>query len=100
MNARAVWSLALLLCAGADLRGAEFFVAPNGRDTSPGTREQPFATIQRAEQAVAPGDTVQVRGGVYKMQEAQIGKRKSIYAYITSLDKSGTPEKPITYRAY
>src|SRR4051794_26347414 len=100
MNARAACSLFLLLCAGAHLRGADFYVAPTGRDTNPGTLEQPFATIQRAQEAVAPGDTVLVRGGTYKMREAQIARRQGIYAYITSLDKSGTPEKPITYRAY
>jgi hypothetical protein len=100
MNAPAACSILLLLCAGAHLRAAEFFVAPAGRDTNPGTLEQPFATIQRAQEAVAPGDTVLVRGGTYHMQEAQIARRKGIYAYITSLDKSGAPEKPITYRAY
>src|SRR3954462_16029165 len=100
MNASAACFLSLILCASARLPAAEFFVAPTGRDTNPGTLEQTFATIQRAEQAVAPGDTVQIRGGTYKMQEAQIAKRKGIYAYITSLDKSGTPERPITYRAY
>jgi hypothetical protein len=93
-------TLVLLIAVGhAHLPAAEFFVAPTGQDTNPGTLEQPFATLQRAEQAVSPGDTVEVRGGTYKMQQAQIGKREG-YAYITSLDKSGTREKPITYRAY
>ncbi len=100
MHTRAALSIALLICAGAHLRAAEFFVAPAGRDSDPGTLEQPFATIQRAQEAVAPGDTVFLRGGTYHLQEAQIAQRKGIYAYITSLDKSGTPEKPITYRAY
>lgn len=89
-----------LLIHGIALHAAEYFVAPGGHDTNPGTLEQPFATIQRAQEAVVPGDTVQVRGGTYQMQEAQIAKRKGIFAYITSLDQSGTQEKPITYRAY
>lgn len=101
MNARAsCCSLALLLLTGASPRAADFFVAPTGRDTDPGTLEQPFATLQRAQEAVAPGDTVLVRGGMYRMQEAQIARRKGPYAYLTALDKSGTAEKPITYRAY
>ena len=62
--------------------------------------EKPFGTIRRAQKAAAPGDTVFIRGGTYRMQEAQMAQRKSIFAYITVLDKSGAPGKPITYRAY
>jgi hypothetical protein len=79
---------------------AEFFVAPAGDDAQPGTEAKPFATVQRAQQAVAPGDSVSIRGGTYRLTEAQIAKKKSIFAAITCLDKSGAPGKPITYRAY
>jgi hypothetical protein len=34
------------------------------------------------------------------MTQAQLARRRGLYARITVLDKSGTPEKPITYRAY
>lgn len=62
--------------------------------------EKPFASVQRAQRSVAPGDTVLIRGGTYQLKESQIARRKGIFASITVLDKSGTPEKPITYRAY
>ncbi|NBW88082.1 MAG: hypothetical protein EBR23_14950, partial [Planctomycetia bacterium] len=51
-------------------------------------------------EAVAPGDTVYLRGGTYLMNEGQIAKREQIFAYVTLLDKSGAPGKRITYRAY
>jgi hypothetical protein len=88
------------LITGANVCAAEFFVSPTGRDSDPGTLEKPFASVQRAQDAVAPGDIVYVRGGTYVMNENQIARRKGIYAYVTYLDKSGTPDKRIKYWAY
>ena len=79
---------------------AEFYVATTGDDANPGSQSQPFATVQRAQDAVAPGDIVLIRGGTCHMTEAQIARRKGIFAYITYLDKSGTPDKRINYWAY
>jgi hypothetical protein len=52
---------------------AEFAVAPNGDDNAPGTLAQPFATLERARDAVraaiaggAGATTVWIRGGVYE----------------------------------
>ena len=90
--------LARLLTAAAG--AAEFFVAPAGDDGNPGTLERPFATIQHAQAAVAPGDTVFIRGGTYVMKESQIAKKERIWAYVHFLDKSGTPDKRINYWAY
>ena len=59
----------------------------------------PFATIQRAQRAVAPGDTVIIRGGVYRMRPDQIAREERIFAYVTLLDRSGEPGRPIRYRA-
>ena len=92
--------VALLLAPPVALRAAEFFVAPGGNDASPGSQAQPFATIQRAQKAAEPGDTVFVRGGTFHMTESQIARRKRIFAYIMYLDKSGLPGRPITYRAF
>jgi hypothetical protein len=44
---------------------ATYYVAPGGSDAHPGTLAQPWATIQKAADTLAPGDTVLVRGGVY-----------------------------------
>ena len=88
------------LFAVGQLAAAEFYVAPQGDDAGAGTLAAPFATIQRAQEAVAPGDTVLVRGGTYVMSEAQIARKERIFAYGTLLDKSGRPGKRIQYWAY
>lgn len=93
--------LCLLLPAMAlPARGTEFYVSPAGSDGGAGTLQSPFATVQRAQEAAAPGDTVFIRGGTYRPTEAQIAYRKGIFAHITHLDKSGQAEKPIRYWAY
>lgn len=82
------------------IHASVFYVAPNGTDTNPGSINMPFATIQKAQDAVKPGDTIYIRGGAYQMQENQIAKKEKIWAYVTCLNKSGTPGKPINYWAY
>ncbi len=92
----------VLLTASAStaMAGMSWYVSPTGDDSSDGSLEQPFATVQRAQQAAAPGDTVFLRGGTYRMTEAQIARRRGIFARLVVLDKSGTSGQPITYRAY
>ena len=86
--------------APLSLAAREFYVAPNGSDTAAGTQTAPFATVQRGQQAAEPGDTVWIRGGTYRMTEAQIAGEEGAYACVTYLTKSGTPEKRINYWAY
>ena len=43
-----------------------YYVAPGGSNANPGTLAQPFKTIAYAASLVQPGDTVLVRGGVYR----------------------------------
>jgi hypothetical protein len=93
-------SCLLAVHAAEEPTGKSWYIAPTGDDTAAGTLEQPFATLAHAQQAVAPGDTVFVRGGTYALQEAQIAQKRGIFARAIVLDKSGTREKPITYRAY
>lgn len=90
-------SLALAL---QPLHAATFYVAPDGNDRNPGTLAAPFATIQRAQAAVAPGDTVLVRGGTYTMTEADITRQVGPYACVTFLEKSGEPGRRINYWAH
>jgi parallel beta-helix repeat protein len=42
-----------------------FYVAPTGSDTNPGTKSAPFKTIARAARAVLPNSTVHVAPGTY-----------------------------------
>ena len=41
-----------LLTLGASAAGSPFFVSPDGDDQHPGTREQPFRTLERARDQV------------------------------------------------
>ena len=84
------------------LNAATYYVAPNGNDTYNGSKGSPFATVQRAQEAVEPGDTVYMRGGTYLMPADKIAayELRDTYACVTHLTKSGTPEKRIYYFAY
>ena len=45
--------------------GAVHFVSPSGDDSAPGTSEQPWATVQKALDALNPGESAVIRGGTY-----------------------------------
>ncbi len=79
-----------------------YYVATNGNDTTgTGLITAPYRSIVKAQLTVVAGDTVFVRGGTYKMTEAQIALKSGIYAYVLNLDKSGTStSKRICYWAY
>ncbi|MDF9827608.1 autotransporter-associated beta strand protein [Ereboglobus sp. PH5-10] len=78
----------------------DWYVAPDGDDSATGTLSRPFATIQRAQEAVSPGETVYIRGGTYAMRDSQIAAYSGVFAYVTNLTKSGSSGSPITYAAY
>jgi hypothetical protein len=76
---------------------ADFFVAPNGSDSSPGTFSAPFATIAHAQQAVqgilasrTNSVVVMIRAGTYFQTQP---------LSFTSAD-SGTPAVEIYWQAY
>jgi hypothetical protein len=83
----------------AEASTLQFYVATTGSDTSPGTIEQPFASLEAARNAirmaktagyVESGATVWIRGGIYE---------RSKTFQLTSQD-SGTPNSPIVYSGY
>ena len=94
-------ALAVWAPAGARGQGApqSFFVATDGSDRNPGTQAQPFASLQRARDAIreltgtgaspAGGVTVWVADGTYWLPESLTLKRGD----------GGTQESPIVYRA-
>jgi Protein of unknown function (DUF1565) len=45
--------------------GTTFFVAPNGKNSNPGTKSRPFRTLAHALKRLRAGDTLYVRGGTY-----------------------------------
>ncbi len=69
--------------------GRTFYVAPNGDNANPGTREQPWATPGYGSRQLAPGDTLIIMGGRYTLHE-----------YDTDIitPPSGTPSAWITIK--
>ncbi len=62
-----------------------YWVSVNGDDFNPGTKEEPFRSIETASSMVKAGDTVKIMPGTYY---------ESIYIYAT-----GTREMPITFES-
>ena len=82
-----------------DLTAAEFYVAPDGNDANTGTEAKPFATLERARDALrqlrAVGKldgpaTVRLRGGAYALAQTLKLEAKD----------SGSAEAPVVFRAY
>lgn len=82
-----------LLAASGLTSGAEarLYVSPSGDDTNPGTAEKPWRSLQKAAEAVKPGDTVMVGDGVYT---AAGGEESVVRVW-----RGGTVDKPIVFRA-
>jgi MYXO-CTERM domain-containing protein len=53
------------LLAAKNALAAEYYVAPTGSDSNPGTQASPWGTVQKAASTAAAGDTVWFRGGTY-----------------------------------
>ena len=56
----------ILLLLQLALYGQQYYVATDGDDANPGTFEEPFATIGFGISQVSSGDTLTIRGGVYR----------------------------------
>ncbi|MEA3402777.1 MAG: right-handed parallel beta-helix repeat-containing protein [Armatimonadota bacterium] len=79
--------------------GVELHVAAKGSDEAPGTRAQPFATLERARDAIREmkaaeglpdgGVTVWLRGGLHRLEGP----------FELTEEDSGTEGAPIVYRA-
>ncbi|MGH3508008.1 MAG: hypothetical protein ACRDO2_12475 [Nocardioidaceae bacterium] len=64
------------------------YVAPSGRDDWPGTKHRPWRTLARAIEAVYRGQTLYVRGGVYREHLDRLQLHR------------GTSSRPIVVRSY
>ena len=85
--------LALTIC---NVSAYEFAVSTNGDDNNPGSRDEPFATLARAREAVREYPrrgkepvTITVGGGTYYLDEPLV---------FTAAD-SGSKDAPVTYQA-
>ncbi len=81
-----VLALGLPLMWSSTVWSADVFVAPNGSDSAAGTLAAPLATFAAAIRKAGPGDTVYLRGGVYRQTLAPA--------------RSGLPGSPITFSRY
>lgn len=88
--------LGLVLGCATSATAAEFFVAPEGNDANPGTKERPFATLGHARDAVRQTNRkghepirVVLREGIYRLSEP----------LLLSPEDSGTADCPIVYTA-
>ncbi|MDA7615413.1 right-handed parallel beta-helix repeat-containing protein [Akkermansiaceae bacterium] len=88
--------LAVIFSAELCRASADFYLSPLGNDSNPGTLEKPFATLERARDAVrqlksqAEKDiVVQIRGGEYQLSKT----------VVFSLQDSGE-DSSITYEAF
>ncbi len=98
---RAGWWRAGLVCAllGASASG-DFFVAPGGSDAGPGTREQPFATLETARDAIRrlpPAERVRP-GGITVWLRAGDYLRTNALELAGPAD-SGASNAPVVWRA-
>ena len=75
--------LFVLALTGPMLKGATWYVSVKGNDQFPGSKEQPYRTINRAAAMAMPGDTVFVMEGVYRERVAP--------------PRGGEPGLPIVY---
>jgi len=87
-----------LFGAGATASGWELYVSPAGRDTNPGSKEKPFATITRARDEIRKlkstrpdfkGATVWIQKGAYHLDEPVLFEHRD----------SGSQNAVITYAA-
>lgn len=77
-----------------------YYVAVNGSDSNTGTIDSPFATLNKAQSLLRAGDTVYIRGGVYKVTEDQITADNGFVASPFYMDKSGSKSEYICYFGY
>jgi hypothetical protein len=65
-----------------------YYVSTQGNDSNPGTISKPWKTIQKAAESVKPGDTVYIRGGIYK-ERINLKTSGSVNKYITFANYTG-----------
>lgn len=91
-------ALLVVLC-GSVAAGAEFYVSPGGADTNPGSQEKPFATLERARDAVR---AVKQQDGILKdgctvwLMEGDYFLEHSLEL---SAEDSGTADAPVVWKA-
>lgn len=76
-------------------KDGDFYVAPWGSDSNPGTFSEPFASVYKAQFSASPGDLIYIRGGTYKFSGTSDSDGIGIL-----FGRSGQRDQPIKYFAY
>ncbi|WML35791.1 DUF1565 domain-containing protein [Clostridium sp. OS1-26] len=63
--------------------GKTYYVSPQGNDSYDGSFEKPYKTIQKALDELKPGDTLEIRGGIYHETTDVYNKKGSSDAWFT-----------------
>lgn len=95
----------------SSLSGSQRFVATNGNDSSGnGSVNAPYATIAKAYSVATAGDSIVIRGGLYRQGNVELGsKQVKITAYPGEIPEFNgaqiandgwTPEGSYQYRTY
>lgn len=86
--------LLFFLSINSILNASVYYIAPDGNDTNPGTFSKPWKTWNKGftSIAVAPGDTVFFRGGIYPMSVTN----GSGY----NINRSGNSTRPVCFFNY
>ena len=100
MTTKSIASIAAACGIAATVCAADFFVSPDGDDSANGSREAPFATLERARDAVRSlrkagsfpkdGVTVWLRGGTYRTRGT----------LALGAEDGGERGAPVAYRAW
>ena len=63
--------------SAAATHAANYYVAPGGSNSNPGSLAAPFATLQKAHDVANPGDTIYMRGGTYVLSDSAVQIQRS-----------------------
>ena len=94
MNGPCAWLPLLVATTFPAAAETVFHVSPTGRDTNPGTTEQPFASLERARQAVRAAGTADARRVI-----AQAGSYPRETTFTLGPEDAGTAAAHVVWQA-
>ncbi len=90
----------LFALLAAQAFGSVYYVSTDGNDGNAGSMAKPFASLNKANAVVTPGDTVWIRGGVYYLRDTVYVKSYQMTAGIHLTASGESDDNRIHYLAY